>query len=71
VQLTLGQTMQRWRQRDENTGNGEKPKTNPSRSHFAEEVDVSTPAVKDPRRIYVPDDVMAGYSPLQKQYWGT
>ncbi len=77
VQLTLGQTMQRWRQRDENTGNAEnaeKPKAipiAPSRSQLAVEEDVSTPPGKDPRRMYIPDDVMADYSPLQKQYWGT
>lgn len=74
VQLTLGQTMQRWRQRDENTGNAEnaeKPKAIPSRSQFAVEEDVSTPPGKDPRRMYIPDDVMADYSPLHKQYWGT
>ena len=71
VQLTLGQTMQRWRQRGENAENAEKPKAIPSRSQFAVEEDVSTPPGKDPRRMYIPDDVMAGCSPLQKQYWGT
>ena len=34
------------------------------------DVSVPTPAGKDPRRMYIPDEIMAGYSPLQKQYWG-